>query len=70
MPALVITYESGLILGVDAIVSYISRYVTLLPGDVIFTGTAQTTRAFKPGDVIEVEVEGVGLLRNRAVAAR
>jgi 2-keto-4-pentenoate hydratase/2-oxohepta-3-ene-1,7-dioic acid hydratase in catechol pathway len=59
-----------LIFDVDTIVSYVSRYVTLLPGDVIFTGTPQTTRAFRPGDVIEVEVEGVGVLRNRAVRAR
>lgn len=59
-----------LIFDVDTVVSYVSRYVTLMPGDVIFTGTPQTTRAFKAGDVIEVEVEGVGVLRNRAVAAR
>jgi len=59
-----------LIFDVDTIVSYISRYVTLLPGDVIFTGTPQTTRAFKPGDVVEVEIEGVGVLRNPAVAGR
>jgi 2-keto-4-pentenoate hydratase/2-oxohepta-3-ene-1,7-dioic acid hydratase in catechol pathway len=51
-------------------VSYISRYVTLLPGDVIFTGTPGRTRAMKPGDVVEVEVEGVGTLRNTVVAAR
>jgi 2-keto-4-pentenoate hydratase/2-oxohepta-3-ene-1,7-dioic acid hydratase in catechol pathway len=59
-----------LIFDVDTIVSYVSRYVTLLPGDVIFTGTPQTTRAFKPGDVVEVEIEGVGVLRNPAVAGR
>jgi 2-keto-4-pentenoate hydratase/2-oxohepta-3-ene-1,7-dioic acid hydratase in catechol pathway len=58
-----------LIFDVKTIVSYVSRYVTLMPGDVIFTGTPQTTKAFKPGDVIEVEVEGVGVLRNRAVRA-
>ncbi|UCC48880.1 MAG: fumarylacetoacetate hydrolase family protein, partial [Gemmatimonadota bacterium] len=54
---------------VEAIVSYISRYVTLLPGDVIFTGTPGTTQAMQPGDVVEVEVEGVGVLRNTVVAA-
>lgn len=59
-----------LIFDVDTIVSYISRYVTLMPGDVIFTGTPQTTKAFKEGDVIEVEVEGVGVLRNRAIRAK
>jgi 2-keto-4-pentenoate hydratase/2-oxohepta-3-ene-1,7-dioic acid hydratase in catechol pathway len=55
---------TDLIFGVDAVVSYISRFVTLLPGDLIFTGTPGTTSAMKPGDVVEVEVEGVGILRN------
>ncbi len=56
-----------LIFNTATIVSYVSRYVTLEPGDVIFTGTPGTTRAFKAGDVIEVEIEGVGVLRNKAV---
>lgn len=58
-----------LIFDVRTIVSYVSRYVTLEPGDVIYTGTPQTTRAMKPGDIVEIEVEGVGVLRNRVVAA-
>jgi len=58
-----------LIFNVETIVAYISRYVTLLPGDVIFTGTPGSTSAMQPGDVVEVEVEGVGVLRNRVVAA-
>ena len=53
-----------LIFTVPEIVSYISRYVTLLPGDVIYSGTPGTTRPMKPGDVVEVELEGVGVLRN------
>jgi 2-keto-4-pentenoate hydratase/2-oxohepta-3-ene-1,7-dioic acid hydratase in catechol pathway len=56
-----------LIFDVAAIVSYVSKYVTLEPGDVIFTGTPGTTRPFKVGDTIEVEIEGVGTLRNRAI---
>jgi 2-keto-4-pentenoate hydratase/2-oxohepta-3-ene-1,7-dioic acid hydratase in catechol pathway len=59
-----------LIFDVSTIVSYISRYITLEPGDVIFTGTPQTTRPMKPGDVVEIEVEGVGVLRNRVVSAK
>lgn len=59
-----------LIFGVARIVSYVSRYVTLEPGDVIYTGTPQTTQAMKPGDVVEVEVEGVGVLRNTVTRAR
>lgn len=58
-----------LIFDVATIVSYVSRYVTLVPGDVIFTGTPGTTRALEPDDVVEIELEGVGVLRNRVVAA-
>ncbi len=56
-----------LIFDVADIVSYVSRYVTLYPGDIIFTGTPQTTRAVQPGDVVEVELEGAGTLRNTVV---
>ena len=54
-----------LIYSVEEIVSYISQYVTLLPGDVIFTGTPGSTKAMKPGDIVEIELEGVGVLRNK-----
>jgi 2-keto-4-pentenoate hydratase/2-oxohepta-3-ene-1,7-dioic acid hydratase in catechol pathway len=59
---------SELVFSPDELLSYISRYVTLLPGDVIFTGTPGRTQAIGKGDVIEVEIEDVGVLRN-AVAA-
>jgi 2-keto-4-pentenoate hydratase/2-oxohepta-3-ene-1,7-dioic acid hydratase in catechol pathway len=59
-----------LIFSIDNIVSYVSRYVTLEPGDVIFTGTPGTTQAMKPGDTFEVEIKGVGVLRNTVVAER
>ena len=59
-----------MIFNVAKIVSYVSHYVTLEPGDVIYTGTPQTTRQIKSGDVVEVEVEGVGVLRNRVTQAR
>lgn len=59
-----------LIFDVATIVSYISNYVTLEPGDVIYTGTPGTTRPIAPGDVVEVEVEGVGVLRNPVRRAR
>ena len=55
---------SDLIFGPAAIVSYVSKYVTLEPGDMIFTGTPGSTSAMEPGDVVEVELEGVGILRN------
>jgi 2-keto-4-pentenoate hydratase/2-oxohepta-3-ene-1,7-dioic acid hydratase in catechol pathway len=55
---------ADLIFDIDTIVSYVSRYVTLCPGDIIFTGTPGSTRAMQPGDVVEIEVQGVGVLRN------
>jgi 2-keto-4-pentenoate hydratase/2-oxohepta-3-ene-1,7-dioic acid hydratase in catechol pathway len=54
-----------LIFDVATIVSYVSQYVTLMPGDVIYTGTPGTTKQMKAGDTVEVEIEGVGVLRNR-----
>ena len=59
-----------LIFDVPAIVSYISRFVTLEPGDVIYTGTPGSTKAMKPGDVVEIEIEGIGVLRNRVERAK
>ncbi len=58
-----------LIFDVETIVSYVSQYITLMPGDVIFTGTPGSTQAMEPGDVVEIELEGVGVLRNTVVAA-
>ena len=60
---------SDLLFNVPTIVSYISQYVTLLPGDVIFTGTPGSTKGMRPGDTVEVEIEGVGVLRNPVVRA-
>ena len=54
-----------LIHGVDKIVSFASQSITLEPGDMIFCGTPGRTRAMKPGDVIEITIEGIGTLRNR-----
>jgi 2-keto-4-pentenoate hydratase/2-oxohepta-3-ene-1,7-dioic acid hydratase in catechol pathway len=51
------------------IVSYISQYVTLTPGDAIYSGTPGSTRKMKPGDVVEVDIEGIGVLRNQVAAA-
>ncbi len=60
---------TDLIFSIDEIVSYVSKYVTLMPGDIIFTGTPGSTAAMRPGDVVEIEVAGVGILRNTVVAA-
>ncbi len=58
-----------LIHSVPELVSFISRHVTLEPGDLIFTGTAGRTAAIKPGDKVEVEIEGIGTLTNTVAAA-
>jgi len=59
---------SDLIFGPPEIVSFISRYVTLEAGDVIYTGTPGKTAAMKAGDVVEVEIDGIGVLKNPVVA--
>ena len=55
---------ADLIFGPEFLVSYVSRYVTLEPGDMIFTGTPGSTSAMQPGDIVEIELEHVGVLRN------
>ncbi len=58
---------SDLIFDIPTIVSFVSRYITLTQGDVIYTGTPGNTQRLKPGDVVEVEIEGIGILRNPVV---
>jgi 2-keto-4-pentenoate hydratase/2-oxohepta-3-ene-1,7-dioic acid hydratase in catechol pathway len=60
---------ADLLFDCPTMVSYISQYVTLMPGDLIFTGTPQSTKPVKAGDVMEVDIEGIGVLRNKVVAA-
>lgn len=57
-----------LVFGAEALVSFVSGVMTLLPGDVITTGTPAGVGPIKPGDVVEVEVEGIGVLRNPVAA--
>ena len=49
------------------LVADLSRFMTLEPGDVILTGTPANSRPLAPGDVVEVEVEGVGRISNTVV---
>jgi 2-keto-4-pentenoate hydratase/2-oxohepta-3-ene-1,7-dioic acid hydratase in catechol pathway len=60
---------SDLLFDCPTVVSWVSRYVTLRPGDVIYTGTPGTTKAMKPGNVVEVEIEGIGILSNPVTGA-
>jgi 2-keto-4-pentenoate hydratase/2-oxohepta-3-ene-1,7-dioic acid hydratase in catechol pathway len=62
-------YTSDLIFDCPAIVSWISQCVTLTPGDVIYTGTPGHTSRMNEGDVVEVDIEGIGVLRNRIALA-
>jgi 2-keto-4-pentenoate hydratase/2-oxohepta-3-ene-1,7-dioic acid hydratase in catechol pathway len=62
-------FTSDLIFDGAAIVSWVSQCVTLTPGDVIYTGTPGHTSRMNEGDVVEVEIEGIGVLRNRVALA-
>jgi 2-keto-4-pentenoate hydratase/2-oxohepta-3-ene-1,7-dioic acid hydratase in catechol pathway len=53
------------IFALDAVIRYIADVMTLLPGDLIATGTPSGVGPLMAGDVVEVQVEGVGVLRNR-----
>jgi 2-keto-4-pentenoate hydratase/2-oxohepta-3-ene-1,7-dioic acid hydratase in catechol pathway len=58
-----------MVFGILALVAYISQVMTLEPGDLIATGTPAGVGPLRAGDVVEVEIPGVGLLRNPVVAA-
>jgi 2-keto-4-pentenoate hydratase/2-oxohepta-3-ene-1,7-dioic acid hydratase in catechol pathway len=62
---------SYLIFGIPTLVAYVTKVITLEPGDLILTGTPAGVGVFRdpkialaPGDVVEVEIEGIGVLRN------
>ncbi|NLH95050.1 MAG: fumarylacetoacetate hydrolase family protein [Synergistaceae bacterium] len=54
-----------MIFPVGRLISHISRFATLRPGDVVATGTPAGVGPMLPGDVVEVEIEGIGILKNR-----
>ena len=53
--------------GIDYQLADLCRHITLLPGDIVLTGTPANSRPMQPGDVVEVEVTGLGRLRNTVV---
>jgi 2-keto-4-pentenoate hydratase/2-oxohepta-3-ene-1,7-dioic acid hydratase in catechol pathway len=55
---------SQMVFPVDYLIRYISKMMTLLPGDVIATGTPSGVSKMERGNVCEVEIEGIGVLRN------
>ena len=55
---------SQMVFSVEYLIRYISKMMTLFPGDIIATGTPAGVSKLEPGDVCEVEIEGIGALRN------
>ena len=53
------------VFSIQQVLSYISRYMTLFPGDIVTTGTPKGIAPMQPGDTVEVEIEGIGCLRNK-----
>ncbi len=60
-------YTSDLIFDCPTIVAWVSNWVTLMPGDLIYTGTPGSTKKLNPGDLVEVEIESIGTLKNTVV---
>jgi 5-oxopent-3-ene-1,2,5-tricarboxylate decarboxylase/2-hydroxyhepta-2,4-diene-1,7-dioate isomerase len=62
---------SEMVFGIDYQLADLCRHITLLPGDILLTGTPANSRPMNPGDVVDVEVTGLGRLSNRvgAIAA-
>jgi 2-keto-4-pentenoate hydratase/2-oxohepta-3-ene-1,7-dioic acid hydratase in catechol pathway len=58
-----------MVFGVGEIIEYITAFSTLLPGDVVLTGTPSGVGKVEPGDLMEVEIDGIGTLSNPVVAA-
>jgi 2-keto-4-pentenoate hydratase/2-oxohepta-3-ene-1,7-dioic acid hydratase in catechol pathway len=55
---------ADMVFGVAELIEFITRVMTLLPGDVILTGTPAGISSVVPGDTMEVEIEGIGVLMN------
>ena len=52
------------VFSVQLVLSFISQYMTLFPGDIVITGTPQGISPMKPGDTVEVKIENIGTLKN------
>jgi 5-oxopent-3-ene-1,2,5-tricarboxylate decarboxylase/2-hydroxyhepta-2,4-diene-1,7-dioate isomerase len=60
---------SEMLFPIDYIIADLSRFITMLPGDVILSGTPKNSRPMNPGDLVEVEVSELGRLSNRVAEA-
>jgi len=63
-------WTSSFIFGIPALIATITSTMTLEPGDVIATGTPAGVGPLRPGDTVEVEIDGIGCLRNPVRAMR
>jgi 2-keto-4-pentenoate hydratase/2-oxohepta-3-ene-1,7-dioic acid hydratase in catechol pathway len=62
-------FDTGnMIFDVATYISEVTKYVTIQPGDVMWMGTDGLPRNMKPGDTVEIEITGIGVLRNKVVA--
>lgn len=61
------SHTKNLIFGVPYLVSYLSKVMTLLPGDVIITGTPSGISPMVPGDEVSVKIKGIGTLTNKVI---
>jgi 2-keto-4-pentenoate hydratase/2-oxohepta-3-ene-1,7-dioic acid hydratase in catechol pathway len=61
---------SDMAFSIPFLIAYVSRVMTLEAGDIMATGTPEGIGPIVPGDVVEVEIPGVGVLRNPVVAER
>ena len=52
---------------IDYLIADLARHITLVPGDLVLTGTPANSRAVQPGDIVEVEITGIGRLCNEVV---
>jgi 2-keto-4-pentenoate hydratase/2-oxohepta-3-ene-1,7-dioic acid hydratase in catechol pathway len=59
---------TDMVFKIPQVIEFITAVMTLEPGDVILTGTPEGVSPIRPGDQVEVEVEGIGVLRNPVVA--
>lgn len=61
---------SDMIFDVATLIAFLTKHLTLEPGDIISTGTPAGVGNLAVGDIVEVEIEGIGVLRNPVIAAR
>jgi len=60
---------SDMVFGVADLIAHVSSFMTLLPGDVLLTGTPEGVGPMRPGDEVSITVEGLGTLTNSVVSA-